>query len=105
MRISDWSSDVCSSDLAEMAAIAGIHVLHIKQYGEIGCVEVRIPGWFATNGGAQLQIAFDKRRDAGRQDAVQAFYRIAMARHNMMQPWLLGHGFAGHAPYQIGRAS
>src|SRR3546814_2355185 len=56
------------------ALVTGVQTCALPIW-EIGRVEVRIPGGFATNGGAQLQIAFDKRRDAGRQDAVQAFYR------------------------------
>src|SRR3546814_5943722 len=32
MRISDWSSDVCSSDLRELAAIAGDHAIQSGRF-------------------------------------------------------------------------
>src|SRR3546814_18392565 len=44
MRISDWSSDVCSSDLVSQARIAS------GSYDESGRIFAAVPGWMAYNG-------------------------------------------------------
>src|SRR3546814_20135482 len=47
MRISDWSSDVCSSDLARIARSAGIaedqYVLQFRAYGRDGVMGLHEP--------------------------------------------------------------
>src|SRR3546814_7445359 len=62
MRISDWSSDVCSSDLYRHPAVAGVAVVALPddKWGEIPCAFVELkPG--ATAGEAEL-IAFCRDR-------------------------------------------
>src|SRR3546814_2364708 len=41
MRISDWSSDVCSSDLSGLVApIDGAQILETLNAAEVGCAEI-----------------------------------------------------------------
>src|SRR3546814_2471076 len=82
MRISDWSSDVCSSDL-----VAGDGQQAAAQLGGHGA-EIAIPGTPVAQHGA-LYAGRGGQRSGGQQ--------IGLAREG----WLTHGGFGG----QIGRAS
>src|SRR3546814_18051952 len=74
MRISDWSSDVCSSDLLPMAVLAFIHIVDIEDgfWGGGSKLVVLVAAtwqalWLAaaaTRRLAQLRIERDHARDA-----------------------------------------
>src|SRR3546814_8835987 len=65
MRISDWSSDVCSSDLAGVLADAGV------------VAEVLVPGRIAGPGVGTLHLPDDLRGDVHHRDLVRALRRQA----------------------------
>src|SRR3546814_4163206 len=45
MRISDWSSDVCSSDLARLDNNVPVPVNRLRRHDEPGAAGVLVPGW------------------------------------------------------------
>src|SRR3546814_11507642 len=60
MRISDWSSDVCSSDLSSGGVGAGASVVQSRGVGERGCIIVlrgRLVASLARPQGGLPQIA------------------------------------------------
>src|SRR3546814_1879367 len=58
MRISDWSSDVCSSDLADQAEVIA------QAAGEIADIGIRQLGGLADEGGEGRRPCFDLRHVA-----------------------------------------
>src|SRR3546814_11828976 len=94
MRISDWSSDVCSSDLLLVNATASKGVDHriekevanselpvaligvsVSAAAQHGSVSVRMPNY----GGGPLQIERQAKLEAFRRDAHQALVEIGRA--------------------------
>src|SRR3546814_17472043 len=66
MRISDWSSDVCSSDLAEEFALAGRHARSLPAGGGARMVALvdmgkAMPEYFAARVGPAAQAAGELR--------------------------------------------
>src|SRR3546814_8288957 len=62
MRISDWSSDVCSSDLAFMTVKKFNITEHLKQTSEVEGAESNRMLGLAFQGQGQLDMAFEKFR-------------------------------------------
>src|SRR3546814_12629192 len=54
MRISDWSSDVCSSDLNIGWSVAGARGFAIEAYGTNGRLRIEAPSGFPDAGNAAL---------------------------------------------------
>src|SRR3546814_21156915 len=76
MRISDWSSDVCSSDLTrDLAEKAWAHIQEVEGYGGMAkAIEAGIPKMRIEEAAARTQA----RIDAGRQTIVGVnTYRVA----------------------------
>src|SRR3546814_12575359 len=62
MRISDWSSDVCSSDLVESQFVGGLRVTdkETAQIAEMvlaGSINKEIVGWISGAGGRAVGIS------------------------------------------------
>src|SRR3546814_3308651 len=85
MRISDWSSDVCSSDLAEghVRPIAGEPEDVYEAYSAVG----PLPG--VDVGGSLLGLPSDEgddeEEDDGSQDAAQAAAFERMVQHEVLR--------------------
>src|SRR3546814_5095855 len=64
MRISDWSSDVCSSDLAQAAHIRRRDILALTQRARLACQLLIVGVTRSVEHSAQLRIAHaaDKAR-------------------------------------------
>src|SRR3546814_4609344 len=91
MRISDWSSDVCSSDLFYNPMIGDLRTLEIPVIAAVNGV--------AAGAGSSLALACDLVLAARSASFVQAFSRIGLipdAGGSALLPRLVG---------QIGRAS
>src|SRR3546814_17613375 len=80
MRISDWSSDVCSSDLIEIVSGAGLHAADGQQgyshsstrassaQARVGVATTALPqarGCASGGGGAQFGLSADRRQGNG----------------------------------------
>src|SRR3546814_11548226 len=63
MRISDWSSDVCSSDLAR-AALEGARAILIERWGEDAALVGELREWLSSSGVIRARVAAGKE-DAG----------------------------------------
>src|SRR3546814_21178852 len=63
MRISDWSSDVCSSDLAR-AALEGARAILIERWGEDAALVGELREWLSSSGLIRASVAAGKE-DAG----------------------------------------
>src|SRR3546814_1191786 len=69
MRISDWSSDVCSSDLDISPDAATILDNAITAYGDCGGANVMLAGHADKSGAASYNVGLSQRRA----DAVRAY--------------------------------
>src|SRR3546814_19025192 len=105
MRISDWSSDVCSSDLAERKAaahfpvqVAADIILFFVEF--VAAVKVHMTiEWFEVDGLAERCVAID--------EGLQLRRRKAIAEQGIVRETVsvaLGTG-AAHGPCEIGRES
>src|SRR3546814_1050744 len=109
MRISDWSSDVCSSDLVRIAPAvdalavdqrhgqpAGTVLGHarIDQGGDVGMVEAGEDRGFAAKAFAA--------RGAERAEG-QDLHRCLLARHALLAPGAVDHGHAAAAELGVER--
>src|SRR3546814_12771410 len=79
MRISDWSSDVCSSDLKTLAAIEGAHVIIavVDAQNDIGEQDAKLMGLVAQRGRAMV-FAVNKwdGLDSGERERVR--YQVSL---------------------------
>src|SRR3546814_17899666 len=92
MRISDWSSDVCSSDLLSEVGLSGIHEakkyllgaqIGLHQIAECGTVRTR-PSQLAFVLGHSLDVVLDGATRADDAFAVQSV-RCVANRHHVTQ--------------------
>src|SRR3546814_13292852 len=92
MRISDWSSDVCSSDLAEFADVAGIDAVEraviafIKRAAGIGPVDGRWRG--RVCGGRKNQRWQQQQAEA--KQRFELFHEF-VSRYGMGDAQMKGH--------------
>src|SRR3546814_5991576 len=108
MRISDWSSDVCSSDLRAVAVIAVI-LFHCAPYGPVRGGFLGVDLFFVLSGFLITGVLHDEYRRYGRID-LKTFYDRRMARlapalllllavYLMIAPWVWpGHD---HLVYDV----
>ena len=82
-RQSSTTAAKSSGFLHEMPCISRIQAVQRQQDRQVGGVEIRVPGRFATDVGAQAQVALDQRRQQGRGDAFQLIQRQRAAREDM----------------------
>src|SRR3546814_2692698 len=66
MRISDWSSDVCSSDLLDAALRAGIYLPHACGHGLCATCKVHVVNGEVDHGDASSFALMDFERDEGK---------------------------------------
>src|SRR3546814_6179134 len=77
MRISDWSSDVCSSDLPAVAAVAVLQPdrrRHLEEFDQLPLqpAEVDSPGYLVAGGGRPAQGEEHTPRERGASPGIAA---------------------------------
>src|SRR3546814_691492 len=103
MRISDWSSDVCSSDLPERPGIRPLLALHHRartrgdagsgragRDDQLGCVQLLIGCPHGASGNAELGGEVLPGGQAGARVEHAAFDRGRNAVSDLLGEWLLG---------------
>src|SRR3546814_6434337 len=97
MRISDWSSDVCSSDLRIYAAIG----LAAGDVGRAGDVGAGMMPWHAPGAGAGFDGVDDRLRDRSEEHTseLQSLMRISYAVFCLKQKNIIIHHYNMHCLY------
>src|SRR3546814_4121438 len=82
MRISDWSSDVCSSDLRQFSAIKTPGAMRSFLFGDPKANTSTLRGRIAKKGGLDYYLGFmsDKSEDYSRRVAMYFGRRVAKAQ-------------------------